>query len=188
MMAVPVGRVRFNYKEIKMKIMPISYLIKNSRYKNLSIEDIVNNDILLLPENLLIGSNIYRNIDSFVNAQDMSLLKKYLISHTVEKNVTIATLKELDPNISIDTISRHSSSSEMLWLGTIIITDIVLPIFINVISDLIKDKINKKENTCKNVNASIYIRENESIKEINYDGDGETLIKVLKEINREKSK
>ncbi|MES2387883.1 MAG: hypothetical protein V4543_07760 [Bacteroidota bacterium] len=130
-------------------------------------------DILLLPE-------FYKLKDKFVDAQDSLLLNKLL------KKEGLSSANAFDLGADINSVERKSSD---IWLGTIfILSDVVLPIFIDVVSGLISKAVSEKrdrkhENApYPSVHLKLRIKENGTETEINYKGDAETLDKILKSI------
>jgi hypothetical protein len=126
--------------------------------------------ILCLPENLESAVNISELYDT-----DSSII--------LSKQLKIAGLKcanSFDLGIKAGTLERRNNE---FWLGLIWITgNMAIPIFNGVVANLLTPNITNQSKPMT-VHISLYIQKNESLTKIKYDGDPETLIKVLNSLD-----
>lgn len=130
--------------------------------------------ILILPENISYSDSaldLYDAHDSLLILKDLKNL-----------NVKIANFDIL--GLSISTKERRSSDK---WFGHIYVRDtlalpILIGLFTSVVGAGIYDRIDKKENFKVHTTLEIEKKDGSTIK-LNYDGDGETLVKMLEKID-----
>lgn len=128
-------------------------------------------DILILPE------NANANIDEQFDAQDSITLSKLL------KQKGIKCANSYDLGLELSTKVRRSND---IWFGQIyIFNDFVLPIVTGVIGSVLATSIMERKNRkdlrepAGNVHTDIVIIKPEGKTEIHYNGDPETLVKIL---------
>ena len=132
--------------------------------------------ILVLPENFDTETDKSKLIEG-ADALNISKLFK-------QDGVNCANSYDLD--FDVPTLERRASD---VWLGIIFILDsVVLPLAINIISNYIQKNISKSDNDSDyeapnpKIHVEIKMNKKGKITKFNYDGDGETLVKVLKNL------
>lgn len=134
-------------------------------------------DVLILPENLgATAENLY-------DAQDSITLSKML------KEAGIPCANSYDLNLDLPTKERKSND---IWIGHLyILNDLILPVITGVIGSLlascIADWKKKKDQPTApkaNVHTDITIIRSGGIVKISYCGDPETLLNVIKTLDK----
>jgi len=123
-------------------------------------------DILCLPENFITASNASELFD----ASDAINLSKFL------KMQNLLCANSFDLSLESQILERRSSEK---WFGVVLIRNkIILPVFATVIGGLILNRIDGRDESDQ-VHIELHLEKPEEFTRIKYDGDGETLIKVL---------
>lgn len=129
--------------------------------------------VLCLPE------NIFRSSDQLVEASDSINLAKHL------KAAGIKCGTSYDLGLKTLILERRADDK---WLGTIYIRDkVAVPIVVSVIAGLIvAGAVSVAKSTtakpAQKVHLELYIQKTNSVDKISYEGDGDTLVKVLKSL------
>lgn len=135
----------------------------------LTAEKIASYDILFLPENITTA----KESDQLIDAPDSISLFKLL------KIQGISCATSFDLALDTNMLERRSSEN---WYGTIFIRNkIVIPLFVSILSGLIIKVIDGKGEE-NQVHIDLQLERPESITSIKYDGDGETLLKILEAV------
>jgi hypothetical protein len=128
-------------------------------------------DVIILPENFNGDQDVF-------DGQDAITLSKLL------KQQNIKCANSFDLNLDAPTKERRGND---IWLGQLyILNDFVLPIVTGVIGSLlataIADRKKRKDlrAPASNVHAEISINKRDGITNIQYSGDPEALVKILK--------
>ena len=128
-------------------------------------------DVIILPE------NFYGGQDAF-DGQDAITLSKLL------KHENIKCANSYDLNIDVPIKERRGND---IWLGQLyILNDLVLPIVTGVIGSLLATAISERKKRkdlrapASNVHAEISINKRDGITNIQYSGDPESLVHILK--------
>ncbi len=138
-------------------------------------------DIILLPENFTGGT-----ADSHYDAQDAVNLSKML------KLEGVKCANSYDLGLDLPTKERRSND---IWIGQLyVLNDAILPILEGVIGSLLATSISNWKNRrdlrapAGSVHAEITIIRPEGKVEINYAGDPETLLKIVKTLDKKQAK
>jgi hypothetical protein len=129
--------------------------------------------VLCLPE------NIFHSSGQLMEASDSINLGKHL------KAAGIKCGTSFDLGLQTLILERRADDK---WFGTIYIRDkVAVPIVVSVIASLIATGIVAvaKSNAAKSaqkVHLELYIQNTNSVNKISYEGDGDTLVKVLKSL------
>lgn len=136
--------------------------------------DILNEyDLVILPENFDEAESIEELYDT-----DDSI---YLVKDLKDKNIKCASFIDLKSEIPFK--ERRGGD---IWLGTSwVLNNLLLPLYLNILSNYIFEYIgNKKSKSVnfekQNVHLKIKIKEEKTFSKFEYDGDSETLLKILK--------
>ena len=131
----------------------------------LTEETISKYDVICLPENLEAATEASELFDANHSINFSKLLK--------EAGVKCANSYDL--NLQAKVFERRS---EDLWLGYIYVANtLIIPYIVNVLATLTTNSIDKGTNTTKQVHLKLKTK---MIRKLEYDGDGETLIEILK--------
>lgn len=135
-------------------------------------------DVIILPENFNGDQDVF-------DGQDAITLSKLL------KQQNIRCANSFDLNLDAPTKERRGND---IWLGQLyILNDFVLPIVTGVIGSLlaaaIADRKKRKDlrAPASNVHAEISINKRDGITNIQYSGDPEALVKILKVLESEEN-
>lgn len=135
--------------------------------------------VLILPENF----DHAPDKESLIEASEALAISKILKSNGIK------CANSFDLGFDVPTLERRASD---IWLGQIlIIDDIALPFFINIITNYIQVWLSKSaKNELKDVpkpkvHVEIKMHKNGRLDKMKYDGDGETLNTILKSLNNE---
>ena len=138
----------------------------------ISEEQIEALDVIVLPE------NFGKNKKSLFDGQDAITLSKLL------KQQNLKCANSYDLNLETPTKERRGND---IWLGQIYILNyFVLPVVTNVIASLLANAISERKKRkdlrapASNVHAEISINKRDGITNINYSGDPEGLVNILK--------
>ena len=130
-------------------------------------------DILCLPENL----DTVLNADELYDASDTITLSKLL------KAQGIKCANSYDLNLSAQIFERRSAEK---WFGTVYIrNNVVIPVFVGVLSTLIATEISEIKNNDEpvpKVHIELKLEKPNNLTTLKYDGDSATLITILKSI------
>lgn len=136
--------------------------------------------VIFLPENIGIAN---RSEDLF-DPNDAADLCKMLRARGLK------CANSLDLNIKAKTLERRGDE---LWLGVIcVFSSVVMPIFVNVISDYITARLQRKGEKEKEpqqqgkVHLTLKIADTDNIAEFTYSGDGKTLLAMVRGLGRGK--
>lgn len=136
----------------------------------ISVDDIKDFQVLVLPENFNSVSD-KENLIEGSNSLNMSKIFK-------EEGLKCANSHDL--GLDVPVLERRGSD---IWLGQIFILDnVALPIILNVLTAFIQSKISKKRTTSEpkgKVHLELKMHKNGNVNKLSYNGDSETLIKVL---------
>ena len=152
--------------------LPIS--ITSELQHGISVDDISGFQVLVLPENF----NNAPDKDSLIEASDSLNMSK------IFKEEGIKCANSFDLGLDVPALERRGSD---IWLGQILVIDnVVLPLIINLLTAFIQNRISKRskkqdESTPKEkVHVELKMHKNGNINKLNYNGDGETLVSLLK--------
>ena len=126
-------------------------------------------NVMCLPENILTESNL----DKLVEPSDQI----WLVKRLREEGVNVFTL--YDAHIDVNNLERRGDEK---WYGHIVIDRIAIPILVGVLSGasvLALDRATKDETPSSKVHIDLVIKDEGKESRINFDGDGEILIKLL---------
>lgn len=143
----------------------------------LTYEQISSFDILCLPENLATVANA----DELFDASDAITLSKLL------KAQGIKCANSFDLNLDAQILERRSGEK---WFGTVYIrSNVVIPIFVGVLSTLIANGISENiidsEQPIPKIHIELKIEKQNNVTNLKYDGDAQTLLTILKGIEAE---
>jgi hypothetical protein len=142
-------------------------------------EQLSNFQIIILPENYS-NTTEQEELSEAINTLD---LFKELKKH----DINCATIEDF--GISPVILDRWSSDK---WFGTVYLRDkVALPILTNAIAALIVFQVTTqnpegKVITKPDIHIELKIQEDSTITSINYDGDGETFLKILESLENGK--
>jgi hypothetical protein len=131
--------------------------------------------IVCFPENVFASP---RQGELFEAADALTLLKRL-------KEAGVKSAGSLDFGLDIGVLSRHSGDR---WLGVVWIRDIVaVPLLIGIIGSLIANQIDRSISNegkpplapAPKVHVELYVEKENQLKHLLFDGDGETLLKLL---------
>jgi hypothetical protein len=137
----------------------------------------VNSQVLCLPENILSESEI----DKLLEPADQI----WLVKRLKEEGLSVVSL--IEAGIEVGTIERRGNEK---WLGYVAIDKLALPMLVAVLSGIAVvtyDRATKQEQPKNTVHVDLNIRDKDRSSKIQYDGDGESLVKMLEALN-EKAK
>lgn len=152
--------------------MTVSTFDKLKRF-GIDIQNVKELDVLCLPENIEYASSV----EELYDASDANNLSKLL----KEKGLKTATAYDLGVEIGI--LERRAAD---LWLGLVwVLRELALPIVVGVFSSLLANRVLQQKSK---VHITLYITREDDIASLKYDGDGETLLKILKSLNLREEK
>lgn len=138
-------------------------------------EAIENFQVICLPENVFAPQ---REVELFEAADAVALVKRL-------KEAGVNSAGPIDFGLDIGVLARYSGDR---WLGVVWIRDIVaLPLLIGIISSLIATQIDRNVSheakplpaPTPQVHVEMYVGKEDQLKHLKFDGDGETLLKLL---------
>jgi len=135
-------------------------------------------DIICLPENLSTAtsqSELYDASDSII-----------LAKHLKAKGVNCAN--SLDLSFQPQIFERRSSEK---WFGVVYLrNNVVVPLFVTVLGTILADQIittpKSADEPIPKVHIELKIEKQNNITTLKYDGDAETLLKILKNLENER--
>jgi hypothetical protein len=150
----------------------LSLSTERTKFAELGIDGnrLADYQILCLPQNIF----RFGTADDLHDADGARTLAKLLKA----SNVRCGTAFDLGLDIPI----LHMRSSE-LWFGVLWILDnAALPLLIQAIAPLITAKLNTLMDASPKVHIDLYVKKGGNTTKLSYNGDGETLVRVLKSL------
>lgn len=133
-------------------------------------------DVLCLPENILTeddSTKLYEPMDQI-----------FLVKRLREEGINVFTLYDAD--IEVSNLERRGDEK---WFGKIIVDKVALPALIAILSGVTVvnyDRATENKEPVKKVHMQLIIKNKNNENSLEYEGDGETLIKILETLNEKK--
>lgn len=125
--------------------------------------------VMCLPENILTESELYKLIEPSDQI--------WLVKRLREEGVKVFTL--YDAKIDVGNLERRGDER---WYGHVVIDKVTIPILVAVLSGtfvLALDRATKDERPSNKVHIDLTVKNEDQETRINFDGNGEILVKIL---------